>query len=293
MEGVTSKQTVNMEKQALPGFVRENDYFSVYPGPKMTIFITRRPYPVLKGEFSHKNYEFIVSLSPILGFTVGGIAQSMPEKTLLPVNSDQEHGTRLLISDVSFMNIQFEAEFLQELLFGIYGVRDVQFINEAIPCGEDILALARSFMDEYDRKREGFSYNLSNLSIQIAIAIFRLTGISDQIVVQKPQDFVSKTIAHFSENYEESFSLDALSKVVNMSKYNFARKFKDMTGKTPYAYFQDIRVMKALELLSNPVNRVIDVALQCGFKNHSHFTQLFRQRTGLTPTEYRTSILAQ
>jgi len=281
-----------MEKQILPEFVRENDFFSAYPGPKMTIFITRRPSPVLKGEFSHRNYEFIISLSPVSGFTVGGIVQSMPENSLLPVNSNQMHGTRLLISDASFMNIQFEAEFLEDLFFGIYGVRDVNFRNTVVPCGEEIPALAYRFMDEYDQKREGFSYNLSNLSIQIAIAIFRQTGISRQIAAQNPQDFVNKAIAHFTEHYEESFSLDALSKVVNMSKYNFARKFKDMTGKTPYAYFQDIRMMKALELLSNPDNRVIDVAVQCGFKNHSHFTQLFRRHTGLSPTEYRTRFLA-
>jgi len=273
--------------------VRENDYFSVYPSEKMTIFITRRPCPVLKGEFSHRSYEFIVSLSPVLGFIVDGAAISMPEDALLPINSNQVHGTRLLISDVSFMNIQFEAEFIEELFFGVYGVRDVNFANSIVPCGEEIPALARRFMDEYEQRCEGYSYNLSNLSVQIAIAIFRQTGVSQQITAQAPKDFVTRTIEHFTEHYEECFSLSALSEMVNMSKYHFARRFKDMTGKTPYAYFQDIRVMKALELLANPANRVIDVALQCGFNNHSHFTRLFRERTGLTPTEYRTRILAQ
>ena len=100
-----------MEKHALPDFVRENDYFSVYPSEKMTIFITRKPCPVLKGEFSHRSYEFIVSLSPVSGFVVDGAVISMPKDALLPIHSNQVHGTRLLLSDVSFMNIQFEAEF--------------------------------------------------------------------------------------------------------------------------------------------------------------------------------------
>lgn len=293
MEDRADKQTASMEKQILPGFVRENDYFSVYPSEKMTIFITRKPCPVLKGEFSHRSYEFVVSLSPVSGFTVDGTAISMPENALLPVNSNQVHGTHLLISDVSFMNIQFEAEFIEELFFGVYGVRDVVFANTVVPCGDEIPFLAHKFMEEYEQQREGYSYNLSNLSVQIAIAIFRQTGVAQHIDVQDPQGFVTKAIEHFTAHYEESFSLDSLSEAVNMSKFNFARRFKDMTGKTPYAYFQDIRIMKALEMLANPASRVIDVALQCGFKNHSHFTQLFRQRTGLTPTEYRTHILAQ
>ncbi len=288
-----SRQTSDMAKQALPDFICDNDYFSVYPSEKMTIFITRRPCPVLKGEFSHRSYEFIVSLSPVSGFVVDGEPISMPKDTLLPIHSGQVHGTRFLLSDVSFMNIQFEAEFIEELFFGVYGVRDIRFPNGIVPCGDEIPALARRFMDEYEQRREGYPFNLSSLSVQLAIAIFRRTGISQQIAIQSSKDFVTKTIEHFEAHYEECFSLSALSEMVNMSKYHFARRFKDMTGKTPYAYFQDIRIMKALELLANPANRVIDVALQCGFTNHSHFSRLFRERTGLTPTEYRTRILEQ
>ena len=83
-----------MEKQ-VPDFVRENDYFSVYSSEKMTIFITRRPCPVLKGEFSHRSYEFVILLSPVLGFVVDRAVISMPEDALLPVNSNQVHGRRL------------------------------------------------------------------------------------------------------------------------------------------------------------------------------------------------------
>lgn len=293
MEGSIGKQAAYMEKQILPDFVRDNEYLSVYPSEKMTIFVTRRPCPVLKGEFSHRSYEFVISLSPISGFTMDGVSVSMPENALLPIHSNLVHGTHLLISDVSFMNIQFEAEFIEELLFGVYGARDIVFAGTVVPCGEEIPALAHRFMDEYTQRREGFSYSLSSLSVQIAIAIFRQTGVSRQVAAQSPPDFVTRTIDHFTEHYEECFSLSSVSEMVNMSKYNFAHKFKDMTGRTPYAYFQDIRIMKALELLANPAIRVIDVALQCGYKNHSHFTRLFRQRTGLTPTEYRMRILAQ
>jgi transcriptional regulator GlxA family with amidase domain len=104
-------------------------------------------------------------------------------------------------------------------------------------------------------------------------------------------DCIRKAAAHLRKNFEEDFSLEQLSGIANMSKFNFARKFKDITGKTPREYFLDIRIMNALEYLNNPNFRVIDVALMCGFKNHSHFSQLFRQRTGMTPKEYRQKML--
>jgi len=289
------EKNASMQKQPLPDFVGQNPFFAVYPCDKMTIFVTKKPAPLFKGEFSHLGYEFIVTQSAVKGMVINGEKMDVGCGMLVSINSAQMHGTRYLVSDVSFLSIQFEKEFLEELLYGIYGVKEARFDNTPIPCGEEIQGLVHAFTKEYDSKREGYAYILSNLSVQLAVAIFRQTGIAGRLNISSGDQntFIKKAIAHLKENVEESFSLQALSNVASMSKYNFVRKFKEMTGKTPYEYFMDIRIMNALEYLSNAHLRVIDVALQCGFKNHSHFSQQFRLRTGMTPKEYRKKILRQ
>ena len=259
----------------------------------MTIFVTQKPCPILKGEFSHLNYEFVLAMSPVVGMVLDGVRIDMEPGMLLAINSGQVHGTRFLISDVSFMNIQFDKAFLQELAYGIYGVKDVTFSNAPVACGEDVRGLVRMYVEEYEQKRDGYSYILSNLSVQIAIAIFRQLGIADQMktAASDVNDCIRKAAEHLRRNFEDDFSLERLSGIASMSKFNFARKFKDITGKTPREYFLDIRIMNALAYLNNPNFRVIDVALMCGFKNHSHFSQQFRQRTGMTPKEYRQKML--
>lgn len=294
MEKIQSiAKPTNLEKEPFPDFVKGNDFFSVYPCDKMTIFVTKKPCPILKGEFSHLNYEFVVTMSPVVGMVLDGVRIDMKPDTLLAINSGQVHGTRSLISDVSFMNIQFDKTFLEELAYGVYGVKDLSFGNMPVLCGREMQELAGMYIEEYKQKRDGYSYSLSSLSIQIAIAIFRQLGIADQMktVVSDANDCIRKAAEHLRQNFENDFSLDQLSGIANMSKFNFVRKFKDITGKTPREYFLDIRIMNALEYLNNPNFRIIDVALMCGFKNHSHFSQLFRQRTGLTPKEYRQNIL--
>lgn len=288
------KKPASLTKQPLPDFVKENDFFSVYPCDKMTIFVTKKPCPILKGEFSHLNYEFVITLSPVMGMLLNGIKIDIKPNMLLPINSGQIHGTRFLISDVLFMNIQFEKAFLDELAYGIYGAKDVVFDNVPMPCGSEVQRLVSAYIEEYEQKQDGYAYNLSNLSVQIAIAIFRQLGIADQMNIS-PSDsdsYIRKAVEHLRQNFEEEFSLERLSTIASMSKFNFTRKFRDITGKTPREYFLDIRIMNALEYLNNSNFRIIDVALMCGFKNHSHFSQSFRKRTGLTPKEYRQKILS-
>ena len=40
-------------------------------------------------------------------------------------------------------------------------------------------------------------------------------------------------------------------------------------------------------LLSSSSHWIMDVALECGFNDHSHFSKSFKRLKGLTPSEYR------
>ena len=276
-----------MEKQLLPDFIKEDEFFSTYPCNKMTIFMTKGPTHVLKGEYSHLNYEIIITKSHVQDFVLNGNKVNLEPNMLVAINSQQKHGTQFLISGVSCMNIQFEKEFLQELAFGIYGARDITFDNTPIVCSSELIELAETYIYEHEQKKEGYSYVLDNLSVHIAVMIFRKTGVMNNISTKEIDQHISKTIEHFKHNYSEDFSFDEISKVSSMSKFNLIRKFKESTGMTPYDYYMDIRIMKALEYLNNPNNKVVDVALMCGFKTHSHFSKIFKTKTGLTPNEYR------
>ncbi len=98
---------------------------------------------------------------------------------------------------------------------------------------------------------------------------------------------IERIICYILESYESGFSLSQLSEIANMDKFALIRKFKNRTGTTPYAFYMDIRMRKALELLEDPKHRIIDVGVLCGFENHSHFTRVFRQKIGMPPSVYR------
>lgn len=55
------------------------------------------------------------------------------------------------------------------------------------------------------------------------------------------------------------------------------------------AFLHNVRLENAAEMLARPTCflRIAEVASQVGLRNESHFTQDFKAKYGITPTEYR------
>jgi AraC family transcriptional regulator len=85
----------------------------------------------------------------------------------------------------------------------------------------------------------------------------------------------------------EEFSLGRLAEQAGLSAFHFNRLFKRATGVPPSRYLINLRMDTARRLLRETPKSVITVANEIGYSNPSHFAQLFRKETGLSPTDYR------
>jgi AraC family transcriptional regulator len=56
---------------------------------------------------------------------------------------------------------------------------------------------------------------------------------------------------------------------------------------TPSKYIRRVRIERAKALLSDSGLPIVDVAVQVGFADQSHFTAAFREATSMTPRTYR------
>jgi len=89
-----------------------------------------------------------------------------------------------------------------------------------------------------------------------------------------------------AEHFDQALSLEDLAACADVSPYHFARAFKSSTGESPHQYVSRQRIEKAKAALrgGEPLSQV---ALSCGFGSQSHFSQRFRQLTGVTPSQFR------
>ena len=80
----------------------------------------------------------------------------------------------------------------------------------------------------------------------------------------------------------ESYELDQLAGIANLSKFHFVRSFRKCFGVSPFAYLTHRRVSRALEMLrlGDPIAQA---AVENGFYDQAHFTRYFKQIYGVAP----------
>lgn len=99
-------------------------------------------------------------------------------------------------------------------------------------------------------------------------------------------DEIEKVCALLEQRYMEHICLEQLCKYAALSKSTLLRAFTKSKGITPYRYLENIRINEAKKLLGKGVSP-IDVAMQTGFSDQSHFTNYFTRFIGLAPGVYR------
>jgi AraC-like DNA-binding protein len=78
-----------------------------------------------------------------------------------------------------------------------------------------------------------------------------------------------------------------LSKLACRTPEHVAREFKRHLNKTPTDVVNDARTSFGAMKLATTNDEIIQIALECGLENLSHFYEIFRIRYGMSPLAYR------
>lgn len=104
---------------------------------------------------------------------------------------------------------------------------------------------------------------------------------------------VSLTIAHIQEHYSEVYGVEELAGQLGVSKSHLVRSFSAALGITPGRYLTETRIHAAKKLLLQQAYPLDAVAVLCGFSGANYLCKVFKQETGLTPTNWRKQTTAQ
>lgn len=104
----------------------------------------------------------------------------------------------------------------------------------------------------------------------------------------------SFTAAHYkrvldfvSANFGKPIQIEDLAREAGLSASHFSRLFKSVIGDSPYQFLMRYRVERAEEMMRDPANALISIALACGFADQPHLTRIFKQHRGVTPKAWR------
>lgn len=94
-------------------------------------------------------------------------------------------------------------------------------------------------------------------------------------------------IKYLERHYSDSdLSNKILAHQCNISEVYFRKLFVTQYNITPKQFIIDYRVSRAKQLLSDGVFKINSISEQCGFASPYHFCRIFKQKVGITPTEY-------
>lgn len=89
-------------------------------------------------------------------------------------------------------------------------------------------------------------------------------------------------------HWNEEFDMDKLAQAVYISKYRYARLFKQYMGMTPHCYYREVKIEKIKEKLCESNLSIAQAFAACGVDYNGSVVKAFKQKTGMSPSEYRT-----
>jgi AraC-like DNA-binding protein len=110
---------------------------------------------------------------------------------------------------------------------------------------------------------------------------FSMADTIDQQLINNIEQYVQQNMSR------GPISLEEMAKSMGMSMKPFFQKVRDITGKTPAEVVRDIRLKHGCILLQRTNINMSELANNIGIATADHFINLFKDRFGITPSEYR------
>ena len=100
-----------------------------------------------------------------------------------------------------------------------------------------------------------------------------------------------RVMAYLNKNYTRTIYLDTLARDACMSRTKLTHLFKKTYGTTISDHIKALRINLAKEMLADTSVKIETIANTIGYRFHGNFSGAFKHATGLTPNQFRKTLL--
>ncbi len=177
-----------------------------------------------------------------------------------------------------------------------WGNENSSWQYQSIYLNEDLVRyVAKKNNLDYDKLASAsyyLQYNLPKISTQDSNYITQIENTLRSIFkneVNQDNQLENNEILHYLNcNFKSKITLLDLERTFKVNKYKILRAFKAQTGISPQEYITALRMENAKKLFFKD-KKIVNIALDSGFYDQSHFVHTFKRYFGITPFKYKSN----
>lgn len=100
-------------------------------------------------------------------------------------------------------------------------------------------------------------------------------------------DIIEASIHFMKENIEKKLTVEEIASHIGYSDSHFVALFHERTGYSPIAYFNQLKIQRACQLLDLTTMKINQICHKVGIKDCYYFSRLFNKAMGISPLAYR------
>jgi AraC family transcriptional regulator len=189
----------------------------------------------------------------------------------------EAHADRMHGAECCLLNLEFTQPWIDRI--AVFGAR----LDFRVTCnGGEFLQLGKRLHRELWSDERISALCIEGLALELVAH-----GTQYKAKEVGPPSWLLTAIDYLRAHFTGSPSLLDVADAAGVHPVHLAREFRRRQGVTVGEYVRKLRVDFVCDELIGSEQPIVDVALKAGFSDHSHMTRVFRQETGLTPSEFR------
>lgn len=206
---------------------------------------------------------------------------------LLGVNFDFTQANRHLVIPIPPESVKafHEYKILESVSF-----HDMPMMNHLVYLRnmQTLESTLQDMLKEYQSQKIFCAQRLSGLFLSVLSQCYRTLSLG-----QGRRSFsaarIDEILNYVQEHYAEDITNEKIGQQFNYHANYLNKQVMKYTGKSLHQYLLSYRISKAVDMLTSTDMTISEIAAATGFSDIYHFSKTFRQRTGISPTELRSS----
>lgn len=133
--------------------------------------------------------------------------------------------------------------------------------------------------------------NLKDLKVWVKDSIRQISVNMAHIRQKKLSGIIRSAINYIEKNYSRDITLEEVAINVNITPTYFSKLFKEEVGTNFIDYLTEFRIEKAKQMIANGTYSNKEISYFIGYSDPNYFSRVFKKIVGMTPTEYKASLI--